>query len=114
MLQQRDGAGPGTVTHRADYSAPPYWVNSVHLSFDLDPAKTRVLNKMTLRRNPAVASQPLRLDGEELNLARVLVNGQGTAFKIDNQQCWCWTACPPTAPSSWKSSPPARRPRTPR
>ena len=86
MLQFRDGTTPAPVIRRADYTAPAYWVDTVHLSFDLDPAKTRVLNKMTLRRNPDVAAQPLKLDGEELNLARVLVNGQGTAFKIENQQ----------------------------
>ena len=86
MLQLREGQGPATVIHRGDYSAPAYWIDTVDLSFDLDPAKTRVLNKMTLRRNPEVAAQPLRLDGEELNLARVLVNGQGTSFKLDGGQ----------------------------
>ena len=86
MLQLRDGASPATVIRRTDYTAPPYWVDTVDLSFDLDPAKTRVLNKMVLRRNPDVPAQPLKLDGEDLNLARVLVNGQGTAFKIENQQ----------------------------
>jgi aminopeptidase N len=86
MLLLREGQGPATVIHRADYTAPAYWIDTVDLSFDLDPAKTRVLNKMTLRRNPAVAAQPLRLDGEELNLARVLVNGQGTSFKMENNQ----------------------------
>ncbi|MCX7232523.1 MAG: aminopeptidase N [Burkholderiales bacterium] len=86
MLQLRDGASPATVIRRTDYTAPPYWVDTVELSFDLDPAKTRVLNKMVLRRNPDVPAQPLKLDGEDLNLARVLVNGQGTAFKIENQQ----------------------------
>jgi aminopeptidase N len=45
-----------------------------------------VLNKMRLRRNPDVAAQPLRLDGEDLNLARVLVNGGGTSFKMDGNQ----------------------------
>jgi aminopeptidase N len=78
--------GQATVIRREDYSAPAYLVDTVELSFDLDPAKTRVLNKMTLRRNPAVAAQALRLDGEELNLARVLVNGQGTSFKMDGGQ----------------------------
>ncbi|HSN79831.1 MAG TPA: aminopeptidase N, partial [Rhodoferax sp.] len=63
-----------------------YWIDTVHLSFDLDPAKTRVLNKMTLRRNPDVPAQALRLDGDELNLARVLVNGAGTSFKMDAGQ----------------------------
>ncbi|CAM3333670.1 aminopeptidase N [Polaromonas hydrogenivorans] len=89
MLQMIDdrGTGPGAVViNRADYLAPAYWIDSVDLCFDLDPAKTRVLNKMTLRRNPDVPAQPLKLDGEELNLARVLVNGQGTSFKIEGSQ----------------------------
>src|SRR5450830_2152734 len=86
MLQLRDSNGPATVIRRVDYSAPAFWIDSVHLSFDLDPAKTRVLNKMTLRRNPDVPAQALRLDGEELNLARVLVNGQGTSFKMEGNQ----------------------------
>ena len=89
MLQMIDdrGTGPGAVViNRADYLAPAYWIDTVDLCFDLDPAKTRVLNKMTLRRNPDVPAQPLKLDGEELNLARVLVNGQGTSFKMEGSQ----------------------------
>ncbi len=86
MLQIRDGQDAAHVIRRADYAVPAYWIDTVNLTFDLDPAKTRVLNKMTLRRNPAVAAQPLKLDGEELNLARVLVNGVGTSFKIDGNQ----------------------------
>ncbi|MFC5521014.1 aminopeptidase N [Polaromonas jejuensis] len=90
MLQMMDdrGTGPGTaaVIKRADYIAPAYWIDTVDLCFDLDPAKTRVLNKMTLRRNPDVPAQALKLDGEELNLARVLVNGQGTSFKMEGKQ----------------------------
>ncbi|RYX89629.1 MAG: aminopeptidase N [Comamonadaceae bacterium] len=88
MLQMLDGSGPGAavVINRADYSQPAYWIDTVDLCFDLDPAKTRVLNKMKLRRNPDVPVQPLKLDGEELNLARVLVNGQGTSFKMEGQQ----------------------------
>lgn len=78
--------GPTTVVKREDYTAPPYLIDAVDLTFDLDPAKTRVLNRMRLRRNPAVAAQALRLDGEDLNLARVLVNGAGTSFKMDGHQ----------------------------
>ena len=78
--------GQNNVIYRADYQAPGFWIDTVDLCFDLDPAKTRVLNKMKLRRNPDVAAQPLRLDGEELNLARVLVNGQGTSFKLEGNQ----------------------------
>jgi len=80
----REGTAP--LIQRADYTAPAFWIDTVDLTFDLDPAKTRVLNKMSVRRNPDVAAQPLRLDGDELNLARVLVNGQGTSFKMDGSQ----------------------------
>ncbi len=82
----RDGQSPARATLRADYQPPAFWIDSVDLSFDLDPVKTRVLNRMRVRRNIALAPQPLRLDGEELNLARVLVNGQGTSFKMDEGQ----------------------------
>ena len=86
MLLMRDGQGQAPAIHRADYQAPAWSIDTVDLTFDLDPAKTRVLNKMRLRRNPDVAAQPLRLDGEELNLARVMVNGGGTSFKMDGNQ----------------------------
>jgi len=75
--------GQATAVRRENYTAPAFWIDTVDLTFDLEPAKTRVLNKMRLRRNPDVAAQPLRLDGEDLNLARVLVNGGGTSFKMD-------------------------------
>jgi aminopeptidase N len=83
MLQSRDALSQPVTVRREDYQAPAFWIDTVDLCFDLDPAKTRVLNKMVLRRNPDVPAQPLRLDGEELNLARVLVNGQGASFRID-------------------------------
>jgi aminopeptidase N len=90
MLHKLDASGgaqgPSAVINRADYAAPAYWIDTVDLCFDLDPAKTRVLNKMTLRRNAEVPVKPLRLDGEDLNLSRVLVNGQGTSFKMDGNQ----------------------------
>ena len=78
--------GQANVIYRADYQAPAFWIDTVELCFDLDPAKTRVLNSMKLRRNPDAVPQALRLDGEELNLARVLVNGQGTSFKMEDNQ----------------------------
>ncbi len=86
MLLLRDGQGQAPAIHRADYQPPAWWIDTVDLTFDLDPAKTRVLNKMRLRRNPDVAAQPLRLDGEDLNLARVMVNGGGTSFKMEGNQ----------------------------
>ncbi len=79
MLREATAA----LVKRADYTAPAYWIDTVDLSFDLDPTKTRVLSKMQVRRNLDVPVQPLRLDGDELNLARVQVNGQGCSFKMD-------------------------------
>ncbi|WP_418903847.1 aminopeptidase N [Comamonas odontotermitis] len=75
--------GQAHTVYRADYQAPAWWIETVDLTFDLDPAKTRVLNKMRVRRNPDVPAQPLHLNGDELNLARVLVNGAGTSFKME-------------------------------
>jgi aminopeptidase N len=88
MLQMRDGQGsmePLAVL-REDYVAPAWWIDTVELCFDLDPAKTRVLNRMRLRRNPDAPAGPLRLDGDELNLARVLVDGQGASFRMEADQ----------------------------
>ena len=88
MLQRdTDGnAGPAVAINRLDYTPPAYWIDTVDLCFDLDPLKTRVLNKMHVRRNSAVTTQPLKLDGDELNLSRVLVNGQGCSFKMEGSQ----------------------------
>jgi aminopeptidase N len=86
MLSFRDGPGAPVAVRREDYAPPAFWIDAVELCFDLDPARTRVLNRMTVRRNPEQGAQALRLNGEELNLARVLVNGQGTAFNIEGDE----------------------------
>jgi len=86
MLQLRDGQGQPLAIRREDYVAPAWWIDTVDLTFDLDPAKTRVLNRMRLRRNPDQPTGALRLDGDELNLARVLVDGQGASFRIEADQ----------------------------
>jgi aminopeptidase N len=78
--------GQAHLVLREQYAPSAYWIDTVDLSFDLDPAKTRVLNKMHLRRNPDVPAQALRLDGEELTVVRVLVNGAGCSFKMDGAQ----------------------------
>ena len=78
--------GQAVVTRREDYQSPGFWIDDVHLVFDLDATNTRGLNTMTMRRNPLATTQPLRLDGEDLNLSRVLLNGQGTSFKIEGDQ----------------------------
>ena len=78
----REGTAP--LIHRADYTAPAYWIRSVDLMFDLDPAKTMVVSKMQVERNTGVDAQPLRLHGEDLNLTRVSVNGAAVSFRFED------------------------------
>jgi hypothetical protein len=57
---------------------------AVDLTFDLDPAKTMVINRMQVERNADVARQPLRLHGEALNLTRVLIDGESVSFRHED------------------------------
>jgi aminopeptidase N len=61
----------------ADYQPPPFLIDHVELTFDLDPAATHVTSVLKLRRNPAApADAPLRLDGEALTLLRLARDGE--------------------------------------
>ena len=77
---QRDSA-PATApraTHRLDYRPPAFLVDTVDLTFDLDPAATLVRSRLMLRRNPAagVTDAPLHLDGGPLTLLEISLNGE--------------------------------------
>jgi aminopeptidase N len=76
--------GPAHLIRREDYVAPAYWIRTVDLTFDLDPAKTIVTSRMQVERNANVAPQPLKLHGEELNLLRVLANGESVSFRHED------------------------------
>ena len=76
--------GSPQLIRREDYAAPAYWVRTVDLTFDLDPAKTIVASKLAIERNTERAAEPLRLDGEGLNLLRVLVDGQSVSFRHED------------------------------
>jgi aminopeptidase N len=65
--------------HRlADYRPPAFLVDTVDLIFDLDPAATRVRATIAFRRNPAHGdpAAPLVLDGEDLTLDAVAIDGE--------------------------------------
>jgi aminopeptidase N len=76
--------GPATLVRREDYAPPAYWIRSVELSFDLDPAKTIVGNRMRIERNLSAAPGPLQLQGEGLNLLRVLADGESVSFREES------------------------------
>ncbi|HYZ22930.1 MAG TPA: aminopeptidase N [Rhodopila sp.] len=58
-------AGPREV-RLADYAPPPFLVDTVDLTFELDEAATRVVSRLGVRRQTPGA--PLHLDGEALTL----------------------------------------------
>ena len=76
--------GTPDIVRREDYTAPAFWIRTVDLSFDLDPVRTLVISRMQLERNADVPAQPLVLHGEDLNLLRVLVNGESVSFRHEN------------------------------
>lgn len=67
---------PVTV-YRKDYQPYPYAIPEVALTFDLDPESTLVTATLRLERKPeAPADAALELDGEELELVSLRVDGQ--------------------------------------
>lgn len=84
---------PQTI-YRKDYTAPSYQVDTVELGFDLDPARTIVANRMTMRRNPDSSWRDIELYGEDIELVAIRLNGKtlaegdytidGTVLRIPN------------------------------
>jgi len=68
---------PQTINLK-DYQPSPHLVDHVSLDFQLESAKTHVVARFDMRVNPAVANvgQPLVLDGENIELKSVAINGE--------------------------------------
>ncbi|UCH75069.1 MAG: aminopeptidase N [Rhodospirillales bacterium] len=69
------GNAPQTIWLK-DYRPPDWSVESVALEFDLNEETTRVAAHLDLRRRSGVASKPLILDGQDLKLLSIAVNGR--------------------------------------
>ena len=68
-------APDGTV-HRAQYRPPDFLVERIDLDFDLDPQCTILVATLELHRNASGRPEaPLRLDGEDLVLRQVQLDG---------------------------------------
>ena len=77
------------VVYRKDYTPPAFWVDNVELEFDLDSKDTTVLARLSLRRNPEYSGLPLELDGEELELQSVSLDGEPLAadrYRVTDDQ----------------------------
>ena len=70
-------AAPKTV-HLKDYRQPDFWIPTVDLAFDLGEDSTRVCSRLKLERN-GTGSAPLVLNGMDLKLLRVAIDGRELA-----------------------------------
>ena len=58
-----------------DYQPPAFLIDDVDLLFRLHDTGTRVVSRLTIRRNPTCAAQSLRLDGEGLEPVWLRLDG---------------------------------------
>ncbi len=61
--------------YRKDYAPPAYLVDNVGLDFDIQADHTDVSVEMQVRRNPAGSGSSWRLDGREMELLHIAING---------------------------------------
>lgn len=68
---------PQTI-YLKDYLPPAFLIDQVELDFNLQPSATQVTSRLHLRRNPEhpQADAPLVLDGQQLKLLSIAVEGQ--------------------------------------
>src|SRR5437588_4349943 len=67
---------------REDYRPPDWLVPEIHLDFGLGLERTRVRAMLSVERN-GTHDRPLRLDGDELELVSVRVDGQPANYRMD-------------------------------
>jgi aminopeptidase N len=72
---QQAAASPPATIRREDYRPPEWLVSEMSLDFELDPNRTIVRARLQVERN-GDHDEPLRLDGEGLNLVGLSVDGQ--------------------------------------
>jgi aminopeptidase N len=77
MLDLPHDSAPPKPTLLAEYRPPDFVIDNVELSFTLGEEETLVESRLKLRRNPAARSPkaPLRLDGEDLALVSIALDG---------------------------------------
>ena len=87
MLDIQNAAANPPVIRREDYHKPDWLMPDALLSFDLDPARTRVTGRLDVTRNGA-HNRPLRLHGDGISPLQVLIDGapQADAWRMDGSE----------------------------
>ncbi len=83
----------------ADYRPPSWLVDSIHLTFLLDPKATRVNSCIEFAPNPEASDRTFRLDGEGLRFIRAAIDGQPVGPRLDERGL---TAAVPERPFTWE------------
>ena len=76
-------------TFLEDYQPPAYRLETVDLNFDLGEDVTHVRSRLAISSLPETTRQPLRLDGHELELLSIKLDGKPLAsdkFEHDSEQ----------------------------
>ena len=73
------------AVRRENYRPPDWLVPEIRLEFDLGTECTRVRAVLNVERN-GEHDRPLRLDGDELKLLSVKIDGQDGSWRIENDQ----------------------------
>lgn len=64
------------IIYRKNYQQPNYWVESVNLGFMIEPEFTLVKSRIQFNRNQNSSHQSLELNGVDLELLRISINGK--------------------------------------
>ena len=62
----------------ADYTPPPWLVDTIELTFRLGASGTRVLSRIAFRPNPKAVNHDFFLHGEDLTLINARIDGKAS------------------------------------
>ncbi|WP_422031387.1 aminopeptidase N [Reyranella sp.] len=80
----KDMTATPRAIHRADYTPPPFLIDTVDLDVELGQETTKVVARLVVRRNPVAAARPadLVLDGKKMELVSVVLDGKPAAYEV--------------------------------
>jgi aminopeptidase N len=91
-------AAPTTI-YLADYTPFGFVADSVALTFDLDPHRTRVKSRVSFRPNPDATDKTFFLHGENLKLISARIDGKAVSPQLTDEGLTCVV---PDGPFTWE------------